>query len=151
AEIANEKRNGVAYASERRHGAAYQAPDPGMTSPSQAAIVGEGFGKAHADASANGSGETDDKGIPTIAGGERRGEDGRERRDRAVHQAGKAGLNNLQNKQAAVGFLFFGLDAGGELFFFERIGTLFVAALLVGQIVQQLPNAGVLRTPSSLL
>jgi len=94
---------------------------------------------------------TDNEGIPTIAGCERSGEDGRERRDRAVHQAGKAQLNNLQNKQTAVGFLFFGLDAGGELFFFELIGTLFVAALLVGQVVQELPNAGVLRTPSSLL
>jgi len=136
AEAGDEERERVADAAERGHEAADEAAHPGMAATGEAAIVGEGFSETHADAGADGRGEADQESVPRAVGGESGGEDGGKGRNRTVHQAGKAGLDDLQDEKAAVGGLF--LRAGGrlELVLGELFGAVFVAALLLATIAK---------------
>ncbi len=75
-ETGNQKRQCVADAAERRHQSTYAAAKPRVAAAGEAAIVGERFGKTHADARAHGSSEADEKCVPTFVrcdgGGEQR-------------------------------------------------------------------------------
>ena len=85
-----------------------RARAPGVAAAGEAAVVGERFGEAHADAGADRSGQPDEEGVLRFLGGDRGGEDRGERGDGAVHQAGQAGLHDLQDEEAAVGFVLCG-------------------------------------------
>ena len=76
--------------------------------------------------------------------GEGSGEQRRERGDRAVHQAGQTRLNNLQQEQP---FLLrrFGFAELGQG---DSFGSLRVAAFLLGEVPEQLPDPGVGRAAS---
>ena len=113
AEIGDQERQRVPDAAERSHEAAYCATRPRMTSSGKTAVVGQGLGKAHADASADGSSEANDEGVPGLVRGERRREDRRQRGNRAVHQPGQPGLNDLKDEQPTTGPCFLLSRASG--------------------------------------
>ncbi len=50
----------------------------------------------------------------------------------------------MQDEQAAAGAVFFLFHVGTNLLFFQFLGAGFVAALDRGEIVEQLPDAGIL-------
>src|SRR5438309_2112123 len=75
------------------------------------------------------------------------GEQGRQGRDRAVHQPGQAGLDHLEYEQALPrGRLLFGRP-GGALGALQLLGEQRVLALLLGQVAQELPDACVAALP----
>src|SRR5437773_2691150 len=86
-EIWDQEWERVADPAEGSHETANESPDPGMTAPSKAAVVGQGLGKAHADAGPDGCRQPDHERIPTVMCRERGGEYGRECRHRAIHQS----------------------------------------------------------------
>ena len=72
-------------------------------------------------------------------GGEHRGQRG----DGAVHQAGQTGLHDLQDEEAAVGFVLGVARAVVEFVAAQFFRAIFVRALFLRQVVEQLPYAGV--------
>src|SRR5579863_668987 len=122
-----------------------------MTAAGEAAVIGERLGKSHADASAERGCHADQKSVPGIAGGECGSEDRCERRDGAIHQTGQAGLHNLQNEKPAARPFFILRNIGAQFFFFQLLGAVFVSALFLGQVVEQLADAGILSSSRSLL
>jgi hypothetical protein len=71
-------------------------------------VVGKRFRKTHADAGTDRGRETDEEGLPILMGGEGGREQGRQCRDRAVHQTGEARLDVLQNEHAFARAVLFG-------------------------------------------
>ena len=76
--------------------------------------------------------------------GERRGEQRRQRRNRAVHQAGQARLHDLQHEQSRLRRRLF-LVRRRRRGRFQFLGDALVLAFLLGQVAQQLADAGVGR------
>ena len=66
----------MAEAAERRHQSAGDAAQPWRAAPRQRAVVGQGFGKAHADAGADRGGKPHQKRLPVLM----RGKGSREQR-----------------------------------------------------------------------
>src|SRR5579883_1192828 len=83
--------------------------------------------------------------------GESGGKERRESRDRAVHQAGKAWLDHLQQKQLAVRLIFLRSRLLGEMLFLELPGGCGVLALFIGKLVEQLARGRVRHAVRGLL
>ena len=116
----------------------------------EAAIVGEGFGEAHADAGADRGCEPDQEGVVGFLGSDGCGEDGRQGGDGAIHQAGETRLYDLQDEEAAVGFILGVARAGAELVAPQCFGFVLVHAFFLRQVVEQLADAGIGRTGGGL-
>jgi hypothetical protein len=71
--------------------------------------------------------------------GERGGEQRRERGDRAVHQAGEPGLDDLQDEQP----LGAGIFRPRSIWWGDLLGGVGVVAFLFGEVAEQLADAGV--------
>ena len=84
-------------------------------------------------------------------GGQRRGKNRRQGGDGSVHQPGEPGLHNLQNEEASLSDFLIGLHVRGEFLFVEFLGAHFVSALFIRQVIQQLPNARILRARRGFL
>jgi hypothetical protein len=69
-----------------------------MAASGQAAVVGKGFGKSHADAGADAGSHADKEGGPTVVRGESGTKQWRKSRDGTVHETGESGLDDLQNE-----------------------------------------------------
>ena len=69
-------------------------------------------------------------------GGDGGGEDRGQRGDRAIHQAGQSGLHDLQDEEAAIGFLLGVARAGVEFVAAQFFGAIFVRAFFLGEIVE---------------
>src|SRR5208337_5018670 len=80
-----------------------------------------------------------------------RREDGRQRRDRTVHQARQPRLHDLQDEEPPLGLVLFLPDLRLELSFLQLGSALDVGSLFRRQIVQQLAYAGVLCACRGLL
>src|SRR5271167_4658688 len=117
--VMHQIRQRVADATERRHGSRDEAANPGSTSASEAAVVGQRLGKTHAYASPERCGEADRKGVPGVLGSKRRREDGCERRNRTVHQSGQSWLYDLQDEEASFSLVLFFANLGPELGFLQ--------------------------------
>lgn len=78
-----------------------------------------------------------------ITRGECSRENRRQRRDRAVHQAREPWLDDLQNEKFAIGGFFLAARSFVE-FFGQVLGAVFMAALFLGKVVEQLPDTGIL-------
>jgi hypothetical protein len=78
-----------------------------------------------------------------FGGGEGGGEEGGEGGDRAVHETGEAGLDDLKDEEAAAGFVFFFAGIGGEVLLFEMLGEGAVGAFFLGQIIEEGSDGGV--------
>src|SRR5437899_2380976 len=72
--VVDQKRQSMAHTTNRCHGSGNQSSYPGMTTPSQAAIVREGFRKPHADAGAHRCRHSYKEGIPAVMGRQSSGE-----------------------------------------------------------------------------
>src|SRR5438309_113834 len=144
-EIRKKEGNGVPHAAESSHKPADHAAYPGMSAAGEAAIVGERFCESHADARANGGRESDYEGGMSVLRSECRSENRRQRRNRSIHEAGQTGLNNLQDEQLAIGLLLLRYCVFRKLVLFQFLGAILMRALFLGQIIEQLPNAGVLH------
>ena len=83
--------------------------------------------------------------------GESRGEQGGQRRDRAVHQAREARLHVLQHEHAPLGGVLLGLCVSGEMGLGELAGLLLMAALDIGEAGQQLADGHVERLDGGLV
>src|SRR5216684_965035 len=103
------------------------------------------------DARSRGGGKSHEKCIPAILRSEGCRKYGSQRRNRSVHQSGQTGLHNLENKKPALRSLLVRLYVSRQFLFVQFLRTLFVLALFVNEIVEQLPDAGVLRTRPGLL
>ena len=99
-EVGDQVGQGVPDPAERGHQPADEAAHPGMAAAGDAAVVGERLGEAHRDPGADRGRHADQERVPAAAGGEGGGEQGRQRRDRAVHQPGEARLHVLQHEGA---------------------------------------------------
>ena len=84
--------------------------NPRSTSASEAAVVRQRLGKTHAYARPKRRGEADSKGVPGVLRGKRSREDGRERRNRTVHQSGEPRLHDLQDEEPSFRLVFFLAD-----------------------------------------
>ena len=116
-EVGNQEWQGVADAAERGHKAAHASAHPGVPPSREASVIRKRFRKTHAYSGSDGSRQTDNKGVPAIAGGKGRREDRRQGGDGAIHQAGQAGLHDLQHEEPSVGLVLLPLDVGVEFFF----------------------------------
>ena len=79
-----------------------QAAEDGIAAAGELAIVGEAFGERHRDACADRRGRPDQEDGVGVVRREGCGEDRRQRGDRAVHEAGEAGLDDAQHKVLVV-------------------------------------------------
>ncbi len=82
---------------------------------------------------------------PGVVRGKGRGKQRRQRRHRAVHQAGQARLHVLQHEHAPRGLVFFLARAAGEDRLGELVRQALVAGFRLGEFDQQLPHRGVAR------
>src|SRR5262244_3243267 len=106
--LRDEEREGVSQAANRGHEPTDQTAYPGMAAARKAAIIREGLGKSHADAGTNGRGQSHEECSVSIPTGKGSGEYWSKSGDGAIHQAGEAGLHNLEHEKATVGFLLLG-------------------------------------------
>src|ERR1700674_471461 len=114
-----------------------------MTAAGEASIVRQRLGESHADARADGSCHANQERVPTFVRRECGSEDRRQRGHGAIHQTDKARLYDLQNEKLAARPLFVLLNIRAQLFFFQLLSAVFVGALLLGQVIEQLADAGV--------
>ena len=90
-----------------------------------------------------GSRHADQESVPALMGGEGGGKHRGQGGDGTVHQSGEAGLHDLQDEEAAAGAIFILFYAGAELFFLQFLGAGLVAAFDGGEVIEQLPDAGI--------
>ncbi len=76
-------------------------------------------------------------------GGEGRGKERSERGDRAIHQAGQTGLDELQHEEPPVRVFFIGLGFFSEVFFFECARRAGMFSFFIGEKVQQFAHGHV--------
>ena len=114
-----------------------------MAASGQAAVVGQRLGESHADARADARGKADEKSLRTAVCGKRGGEERRERRNRAVHQTGESGLDDLQEKKS-FRLRFFVL---AQFCVSDFFGGVRVVAFFLGKVAEQLADSRV-RRPS---
>src|SRR5205823_10922953 len=89
---------GMSRAAQCRHETADDAARERPAAPGHAAVVGERFGKTHADTCADARGKADQKSIPRLVSREGGGEQRRQGGHRAVHETGEARLEALADK-----------------------------------------------------
>ena len=140
-------RQRVAEAAQGGHQAADEAAGQRAAAAGEHAVVGERFGEAHADPGAEARRQADEKCVVAVVRGEGRGEQRGERRDRAIHQAGQTRLDHLHHEQPLARGRFVIERAGLPLGAFQRLGQVNVLPLLLGQVAEQLADAGVGRLP----
>ena len=115
----------------------------GEPRPDRDAVVVDRFGESHRDAGADRSGKPDQQRRSRILGGEGGGEDRRQGRHRAVHQAGQAGLDPGQDHLAPRLLV---LGFAGRVGQVPRLGLgghVDVAPLLAGKPVEQPLRLGI--------
>src|SRR5580704_13123804 len=122
-----------------------------MAAAGEAAVIGKSFGETHADSGADTGGHADEKRVPAFVSGDGSGEKRSERGNGTVHQASETGLNNLKEEKAALRFGFLLANIFGKISALQFFGLRDVRLLFVGQIVEQLADAGVLRTRGGFL
>ena len=88
----------MAQAADGCHQAGDRAANPWVAASGQRAVIRHRLGEAHRDTGAHRCGHSDQESLPGLMRGESRGEQGRERRNRAVHQTGKARLHDLEHE-----------------------------------------------------
>ena len=98
------------------------------------AVVGQRLGKAHGNAGADRGGHADQKRLPGVVGGERRGKQRRQRRDRAVHQPGQPRLHVLQHEHPPRGLVLLGARALGQDLLAELVGEALVLGFDLGEL-----------------
>lgn len=127
----------VAEAAEGCHRAADEAAGPGVAATGEAAVVGEGFGEAHADACADAGGHADLERLEAVVRGKCGGEERGERGDGAIHEAGEAGLDDLEEEEALLlgGFVLTHLHGA------DALGLVCVVALLLDEVAEELADA----------
>ncbi len=135
----------MAKTAQRRHGAGDEAAQPGRATPADGAVVRERLRERHADPRADRGGKADQERRPIVMGGESRGEERRQRRDRAVHQPGETGLDILQNEIALLPCVFLLALGGVQIFVLDVGRDGFVALFDLGEIGEQCPDGRVLR------
>src|SRR5437588_8201328 len=81
----NQKRYRMPNPAQGSHQSANQSPDPRMASPGKASIIGECFGKSHADSCTQAGCQSYQKGSVAALGIEGGSKDRGQRRDGAVH------------------------------------------------------------------
>ena len=128
----------------RGHGAAHRAAHQRRAAPGERTVVGQRLGKAHRDAGADGRRKADQESRPGIVRGEGGGEQRRQRRDRAVHEAGEPRLDILQHEHAPRGLVLGGARAAARSFA-EFVGELLVLVLGRGEAREQLAHGVVVR------
>src|SRR5580692_8837520 len=144
-EVVQQKRQRVPNAPKSSHRATDQPSNPGMPAPRQTAVIRKRFSKSHADSRAGGRGEAHEECVIGTARRKSRRKNWRQRRYGTIHQPRQAGLHNLQHEEPPLRFLFIGFYIGRKLFLVQFLGSLFVFALFIDEIVKQLPDAGILR------
>ena len=117
--LPDEKGQGMSDAAQRGHQAAYQAAQPGMSAAREASVIGKGFGETHADPGADRSCKTYEKGGPGVVSCKSRGKNGRQSGNRAIHQAGEARLDDLQEEKPSAGPPLPGGERRTEFGFFQ--------------------------------
>src|SRR5262249_53351331 len=114
-EMRNEIRQSMAETADSGHDAGSETTDKGPAAAGELAVIRQGFGETHRNAGAERGGEADEESRPGLMGGEGRGEQRRQCRDRSVHQSNEARLDHLQEEQLVFRFGFFELGIGGEM------------------------------------
>src|SRR4029453_11198799 len=142
---ADEKRERMAPPTDRGPCAADEAAYQRVAPSRKAAIIRQRLGESHADPRAQRRGHAHDKRIPRVSRGDRRGEYGSERRYRSVHQAGETGLHDLEYEQSAPSLLLVLSNFWTQFLGSELLRPIFVRALLLCQVVEELSNARILR------
>jgi hypothetical protein len=107
-----------------------------MTASSKAAVIGERLGKSYADSCAQGCRHSDKKSVPALSGCKCGGKQGRERRNRAVHQSRQAGLYDLEHEQTPPGVIFFPAGVGLKFLVHEFLGAMRVGTFLLRQRIE---------------
>ena len=133
----------MAESSRGRHEAGYGATNPGRATACQRAVVRQRFGESHRDAGTDAGGQSYEESVPAFVSGEGGREDWRERRDRAIHESGQAGLNVLQDEEPMMRLLFEVLCLFGEVFFLVLPCSGGVLALFVGQRVEKFASGDI--------
>ena len=141
----NEIGQGVTEPADGGHQSAHGAAQPWRAAAGERAVVGQSLGKSHGNAGADRRRQADQERRPGLVGGKGRREQRRQRRHRAVHQADKSRLHELQHEHAARGLVFLFARALGEDGLAELVGEAFVAGFRFGKFDQQLPHRGVAR------
>ncbi|SRR5579885_1388182 len=141
----NEIRQRVAEAAERRHASADDAADDGSASAGERAVIGKRLGEGHRDARADRGGEPHHESLPGVVGREGGGEERRERRNRAVHQARKARLHILQDEHAARDIVLFFAGLRRQDFLAEILRDLLVLIFGFREVEQQFAYRSVAR------
>ncbi len=142
-EVGNDVGQRVAEAADRGHRACHRAAHDRRAAAGERAVVGERLGEGHGDAGADRGGEADQERRPGVVGGEGRREQRRERRDRAIHQAGEARLHVLQHEHAARSLVLLGAGRLGEDLLAELLGEVLVRRFLLGETVEEFAHRGV--------
>ena len=101
------------------------------------------FRKAHGNARTDGCGQADEEGLPCILRGEGGGENGRQRRDRTVHQTGQTGLNIGEQELTLFGFTLLSSCILGQVLVTQHGGHILMSAFRLGKITQQLARGGI--------
>ena len=136
----------MAEPAERRHDADGEAALQRRAAARQLAVVMRGFGEAHRDAGADRGRQADQEGLPGVLRGEGGGEDRRQRRHRAVHQAGQPRLHIGQDELPPLGLrLLPAARPAGACLQSEPAGQRLVRLLGGGEIAEQLARLGVAR------
>src|ERR1022692_856207 len=100
--LRDEERQRVQDPAQERAAAGDRSAQVRAAAAGQVAGVGQAFGKGHADPGADRGRQPGQERIPRLVGGERDGEDRRERRQRAVGQAGHRRLRALEQERPLI-------------------------------------------------
>ena len=101
-DVVDEEWERVEEAANEGHPAGDQAAEDGIATSGEFAVVGEALGEGHRDASTHSGGRADEKDCMRVARGKGGREDGGQRGDGTVHQAGEAGLDDAEEKVTVV-------------------------------------------------
>ncbi len=99
--VGDQERQRVKHAAEEGAAAGDAAAQDRRAATGLVAGVGEPLREGHADAGAEGGGQTGVERGERAVGGEDHGEDRGQRRERSVHQAAEGGLRTLKQKRTA--------------------------------------------------
>ena len=143
-EIRDHEGQAVPQPADRRHQPADEPAHHRRAAAGQAAVVRQRLGECHRDAGAEGGGDADEEGVPAPARREGGGEERRQGRDGAVHQACESRLDIAQHEIAPGRFRLVAALLLAELALDEFVGLVFVAALGDREVAEQLSDGGVL-------
>ena len=140
----NQERQRMADAAKRRHQAANQAAHPRMAAAGEAAIVGERFGESHADARAHRSRHAHQKRVPRFMGGEAAAKTGASVETEPSIRPARPGCTICSTNSRRLAASSFMRTSAPSFVFFQLLGAVFVRALFLRQVVEQLADVRVL-------